>query len=273
MPKAVSRVPPLPKSRVRPAPTVPTNAVEEGSLTILALPTGGDFGKLPVRQPTESPEMYERFLHWLLPPDGMKRSITRAARELDLHTATLQEQAERYGWRERALQYDRQQLAIASVEQGQLAREHAVAALQMVRSLRDRLAAIVADAEDADAGEFVSLALDASKVLDRLVRNERLILGLSTSHESIAVSDATSKRKGLQDLRHLTDEQVELYSALPLLELIANKERPLPEHRNDLAFLGHLEALLRWLPQMPHGPTDPEHRRRWAEVYGDPPCP
>jgi len=207
MPTEQSHVPPLPPL---PAPPLPSAPVEGCSTAVTVTPRTDSVGTMhlhaPARLPNESPDAHARFVAWLLPDGGLPRSMARTARELGLSPSTLKEQASRYDWRARAIQHDRRKVELQAAQAGQLAVEAGRDALALCRQLREQLARIVAEAEESDdASTTMQLALDASKVLERLTKTERLILGLSTENQSVHVTDG---RKLLPDLRGLTDAEL-----------------------------------------------------------------
>jgi hypothetical protein len=218
----------------------------------------------PARLEGESPEQHERFLSWLLPGDGQRRSFAAVGRKHGLATPTVAETAARYSWRDRAIAYDRRVVAASAERAGQLAAEAGTNALALCVALKDQVAGIVAQLDDEpDSAVILAGALDASKVLERLVKTERLILGLSTQNQSVIIDD---KRDAKLDYAKANDEQLQLVAAWDALETLLGPDAAHGARPTHAAELEHAERLLRWCPLRFQGRTGSpewhEHQRR-----------
>lgn len=165
----------------------------------------------PARLKGESEQAYARFCTWLQPGEGLRRSFARAANEHGVDASTVREQASRYEWIQRAVDYDRRMVAVKASQGLELAAESSASAYSLCERLMGDLAAIQAELEDETLEIEVrtKLALDVSKVVERLVKTQRLLAGLSTSNSLIKVTKAPDAA---------AEERAELFSCMTARE-------------------------------------------------------
>ncbi|MDB4986027.1 MAG: hypothetical protein JWN04_1205 [Myxococcaceae bacterium] len=250
MDTAVKPYPPLPKLPV-PGPlcivvdTCPSagSAATATDFQALVPVSGGVRIGLPEPMSNESGEQYERFRFYLCPPEGTRRTFVRVARHYGLNTTTVEQAAERYDWRERAIQHDRKLIAITAERQGRLAADSAVSQYALATELLEQAATLVAQASDADAATWPQLALDISKVVERVQKIQRLALGLSTSNESVAMT-IRDERRSMQDLRSLSNAELKAREWAEGLTVLMDRRLAGALHSQDAAELARLVAMV-----------------------------
>lgn len=156
--------------------------------------TGGSVAHVGVRVPArltdESENAYARFCAYCAPADGQARTFASVGRQFGVSPDSIKSQAERFAWRQRCLQWERNRVEAAALKAGELAAGAGRDALALCKQLRDRVATISAELdEETDPRAVLASARDAAWVLDKLVKTERLILGLSTQNQSVIVTE------------------------------------------------------------------------------------
>lgn len=244
-------------------PTVPPIETAP-ALPVTACPTRQPECALEVFQPTldstataeikpkvdrlsgETELQWDRFLHWLMVPDGVRRSLKRTAAHYGVHHSTIAELADKRDWYSRGAEYDKRRVRVAAEQTGKLAAESAVSQYSVAAELVNQahaLAQRAADAMDDDPGLWASLAGQAARILDKTQLVQRRALGLSTSNVSMVVTDA---RQALPDLRHLTDDELRAKAVLddlvPLLEAKIDRKPLTPTDAARLQYLAQAVA-------------------------------
>lgn len=147
--------------------------------------------RMPPKLKRESADAYARFISYAMPAEGETRSFASVARQCGVDPTSVSEMARRFEWRSRCTTFERAKVESAALVAGTLAAEAGRDSLALCRALREQIANIVAEVEEGGvtAEEVLQSGLDASKILERLVKTERLILGLSTQNQSVVVRD------------------------------------------------------------------------------------
>ena len=200
--------------------------------------------RLPAQLERESDDAYARFCAYAAPAEGEARTFSSVARQFGVSTSAIEEQAKRFEWRARCIAFERAKVETAALKAGTLAAEAGRDALALCKALRDQVAAIVAANEnETDASVVLAGAREAAWVLDKLVKTERLVLGLSTQNQSVVVDD---KREVKLEYHRANDEQFDILRACSALEESLKPDATPGARPPGSVELERIERLLRW---------------------------